>query len=161
MKSQKALGKILCTKQPCSIIQFLTLSSLWSCLYFFSDFTDALWLFSIAILIVSEAFPCNFLIEEISLMSSVQRTSTVNDPLTFLIEKGILYTSPFSFTTRMKTLLSSFTQCVVGSCRRPKSSHISMGKWKKLKRGKFENNVNVVFNSNEEKHLLTKLDEMG
>ena len=27
-----------------------------------------------------------------------------------------------------------------------------MGKWKKLKRGKLENNVNVVFNSNEEKH---------
>ena len=36
-----------------------------------------------------------------------------------------------------------------------------IGKWKKLKRGKLENNVNVVFNSNEEKHLLTKLDEMG
>ena len=35
-----------------------------------------------------------------------------------------------------------------------------MGKWKKLKRGKLENNVNVVFNSNEEKHLFTKLDEM-
>ena len=39
--------------------------------------------------------------------------------------------------------------------------HIKEGKWKKLKRGKLENNVNVVFNSNEEKHLLTKLDEMG
>ena len=36
-----------------------------------------------------------------------------------------------------------------------------MGKWKKLKREKLENNVNVVFNSNEEKYLLTKPDEMG
>ena len=36
-----------------------------------------------------------------------------------------------------------------------------MGKWKKLKKGKLENNVNVDLNSNEEKHLLTKLDEMG
>ena len=36
-----------------------------------------------------------------------------------------------------------------------------MGKWKKLKRGKLENNINIVFNSNEEKHWLTKLDEMG
>ena len=36
-----------------------------------------------------------------------------------------------------------------------------MEKWKKLKRGKLESNENVVFNSNEEKHLLTKLDEMG
>ena len=32
---------------------------------------------------------------------------------------------------------------------------------KAKKRGKSENNVNVVFNSNEEKHLLIKLDEMG
>ena len=42
--------------------------------------------------------------------------------------------------------------------------HISerkMGKWEKLKRRKLENNVNVVFNRNEENHLLTKLDEMG
>ena len=31
----------------------------------------------------------------------------------------------------------------------------------KAKKGKLENNVNVVFNSNEEKHLPTKLDEMG
>ena len=36
-----------------------------------------------------------------------------------------------------------------------------MGKWKKLKRGKLENNINEVFNSNEGKHLLIKLDEMG
>ena len=36
-----------------------------------------------------------------------------------------------------------------------------MGKWKKLKKGKLENNLNVVFNSNKEKHLLTKLDGMG
>ena len=31
----------------------------------------------------------------------------------------------------------------------------------KAKKGKLENNVNVVFNSNEEKHLITKLDEVG
>ena len=36
-----------------------------------------------------------------------------------------------------------------------------MEKWKKLKKGKLENNVNVVLNRNDEKHLLTKLDEMG
>ena len=36
-----------------------------------------------------------------------------------------------------------------------------MVKWKKLKRGKLENNVNVVLNSNEEEHLLTKSNEMG
>ena len=35
------------------------------------------------------------------------------------------------------------------------------GKLKKLKRGKLENNVNVVFNSNEEKCLLTKLVRWG
>ena len=36
-----------------------------------------------------------------------------------------------------------------------------MGKWKKLKKGKLGNNVNNVFNSNEEQYLLDKLDEMG
>ena len=36
-----------------------------------------------------------------------------------------------------------------------------MRKWKKSKRGKLENNVNVVFNSNKDQHLFDKLDEMG
>ena len=36
-----------------------------------------------------------------------------------------------------------------------------MGKWKKLEKGKFENHVNVVFNSNKEQYLLDKLDKMG
>ena len=80
--------------------------------------------FSITVLIVSELFPCNSFIEPITLMSSVRRASPVNDPLTFFIEKGTLNTSPFSFATRRKTALSSFTQCVVASCG-PKSSHIS------------------------------------
>ena len=36
-----------------------------------------------------------------------------------------------------------------------------MGKWKKLKKGKSENNASKVFSSNEEQYLLDKLDEMG
>ena len=87
-----------------------------SCLFCFAD-THCF--FSIKVLIFSEAFPCNFLIEQISLMSSVQRASPVNDPLTFFIEKGTLNTLPFSFTTCRKTVLSFVTQCVVASCRRP------------------------------------------
>ena len=62
--------------------------------------------FSSTVLIFSEAFPWNFLIEQVSLMSSVQRASPVNDPLTFFIEKGTLNTSPFSFTTHRKTVLA-------------------------------------------------------
>ena len=39
MKSKKVIGKIPCTKQPYSIIQFLALSLL--CCFFCSGFTDA------------------------------------------------------------------------------------------------------------------------
>ena len=61
-----------------------------------------------------------------------------------------------SFTKNINTEGKTHDSAAIGEhIRRNK-----MMKWKKLKRGKLENNVNVVFNSNVEKHLLTKLDEM-
>ena len=36
-----------------------------------------------------------------------------------------------------------------------------MGKWEKLKKGKLENNANVVSSSSREQYLHNKLDEMG
>ena len=42
-----------------------------------------------------------------------------------------------------------------------KYNQMKKGEMEKVKKGKLENNVNVVFNSNKEQYFLDKLDEIG
>ena len=42
-----------------------------------------------------------------------------------------------------------------------KHNQMKKGEMEKVKKGKLENNVNVVFYSNKEQYFLDKLDEIG